>query len=377
MRLRILVPVAALCAVAPCMQAQSAPSYRAWVASEATDRLFAIDFDGRTATVRDQIEIGVTPMDPDGPHGLGFSPDGRFVYVSTAHGSPFGYLWKLDAIRGTVVGRVELGNFPASLQVSPDGGYVYVANFNLHGDMVPSSISIVGADDMVEVARIQTCAMPHGSRFNGAGTRQYSTCMMDEYLVEIDALTFAVSRHLKLTRGQEMGMAGPPHGGAHHAAGAADQSGHGMAPVAPGGATCSPTWAAPLRDGSKVYVACNRSNEIVEVDVATWAVTRRIPSGDGVYNLAVTRDGRTIVATNKRAQSVSIIDIASGRELARLPTRRRVVHGVAITPDDRYAFISVEGIGSEPGTVEIIDLVARRTVATLDVGQQAGGIDVR
>jgi hypothetical protein len=53
-----------------------------------------------------------------------------------------------------------------------------------------------------------------------------------------------------------------------------------------------------------------------------------------------------------------------------------VVHGVAITDDDRYAFVTVEGVGSEPGTVEIIDLLALRTMARVDVGQQAGGIDV-
>jgi hypothetical protein len=53
-----------------------------------------------------------------------------------------------------------------------------------------------------------------------------------------------------------------------------------------------------------------------------------------------------------------------------------VVHGVAISGDDRYAFISVEGVGSEPGTVEMIDLRSLTRVASADVGQQAGGIDV-
>jgi hypothetical protein len=52
-----------------------------------------------------------------------------------------------------------------------------------------------------------------------------------------------------------------------------------------------------------------------------------------------------------------------------------VVHGVVISPDDRYAFVSVEGVGAEPGTVEVVDLRAMRTVATVDVRQQAGGID--
>jgi hypothetical protein len=32
-------------------------------------------------------------------------------------------------------------------------------------------------------------------------------------------------------------------------------------------------------------------------------------------------------------------------------------------------------VGSEPGTVDVIDLRALQKVATIDVGQQAGGID--
>ena len=55
--------------------------------------------------------------------------------------------------------------------------------------------------------------------------------------------------------------------------------------------------------------------------------------------------------------------------------RNKVVHGAAVSPDDRYAFISVEGVGSEPGTLEIIDLETLKTVATVDVPEQAAGID--
>jgi DNA-binding beta-propeller fold protein YncE len=140
-------------------------------------------------------------------------------------------------------------------------------------------------------------------------------------------------------------------------------------------AECSPTWVAPSPDGARAYVACNAANDIVEVDVAGWNVLRRIPAANGVYNLAVTHDGRLLIGTNKRDQSVSVIDITSGKELARIPTQRTVVHGVAISDDDRYAFISVEGVGAQPGTVEVIDLRARKRVASVDVGQMAGGID--
>ena len=84
-------------------------------------------------------------------------------------------------------------------------------------------------------------------------------------------------------------------------------------------------------------------------------IRRRLPARDGVYNLATTRDGRLLVATNRRDQSASIVELASGRERARLATPRRAVHGVAISADDRYAFVSSEGIGAESGSVIAID----------------------
>jgi DNA-binding beta-propeller fold protein YncE len=357
----VAVPAGAIMAAAPA----PAHDYLVLVAAEAVDEVSLIRFGPDGGRIERQHRIGLSQADPDGPHGLAVSPDGAYYYVTTGHGTPNGNLWKYRTSDHTVAGRVELGLFPASLQVAPDGHYVYVANFNLHGEMVPSSVSVVSAHEMVEIARLRTCTMPHGSRTNPQGTRHYSTCMMDDVLVEIDTRELAVTRHFMLTPGAERGMGGAP---AEHTA----HSGHGTAAPT---ANCSPTWAVTSADGSRVFVACNASNDIVEIDAERWQLVRRIPAGDGVYNIAATPDGRSLVATNKRGQSVSVFDIASGDELARIPTLRPVVHGVAIAHDSRYAFISVEGRGSMPGTVEMIDLHALARVASVDVGQMAGGID--
>lgn len=337
--------------------------YLLFVASEGNDHIALLRFGPAGARVDREFRMGTNPTELVGPHGLGVSPDGRYYYVSTAHGTPFGALWKFTTAGDTLKGRVELGNFPATLQVAPNGAYVFVVNFNLHGDMVPSSVSVVYADQMVEVARLKTCTMPHGSRLNPQGTKHYSACMMDDLLVEIDARDLALSRHFMLGRGMEHGMSGAP-------AIMSDARGamHGQP-------TCSPTWAQPSADGAKVFVACNKSNEIVEIDANGWTLVRRIPAGDGVYNLAVTHDGRLLVATNKRGQSVSVFEIATGKELARIPTTRRVPSGVAVSSDDRYAFVTDEGVGSQPGTVDILDLAVLQKIASVDVGQQAGGID--
>jgi hypothetical protein len=42
--------------------------------------------------------------------------------------------------------------------------------------------------------------------------------------------------------------------------------------------------------------------------------------------------------------------------------------------DDRYACVTEEGVASDPGTVEVFDLEQLRSVASVDVGQQAAGI---
>ena len=186
---------------------------------------------------------------------------------------------------------------------------------------------------------------------------------MDDVLVEIDTRALKVSRKFSLTQNHI------------HMPGMKDTGGHGMEPPKPGDNSCSPTWAEPSSDGASIFVACNKSSEIVEISAASWKIVRRIPARPGVYNLDITHDGRRLIATNKRDQSVSIYDLKSGRELARVPTKRKVLHGVVISPDDLYAFITVEGVGSEPGTVEVIDLTTLKTVATLDVGAAAAGID--
>jgi DNA-binding beta-propeller fold protein YncE len=346
--------------------------YLVFVGSESVDRVTLVRFGPKGATVERERYVGVSSMELMGPHGVGVSPNGTSLFVSLAHGNPFGKLLKLDPTTNNVTGSVMLGNFPATLQVSPDGYFVYVVNFNLHGEMVPSDVSVVAADEMVEIARIPTCTMPHGSRFSPDGAHHYSACMMDEMLVDIDTHTLSVSRHFLLTRGQEKGVSGAPH--TVQMAGH-DMSGHGMTPPAPGDATCSPTWAQPSPNGKLLWAACNKSSDIVEIDVGSWSLVRRIPAGPGVYNLGVTHDGTKLIGTNKRGQSVSVIDVASGKELARIPTTRAVVHGVAVSDDDRYAFISIEGVGSQPGTVDVIDLTTLAKVASVDVGQQAGGID--
>lgn len=340
--------------------------YYVYVGAESADLLHRIRFGPEGATLDRTIAVGEMATETEGPHGLNISPDGRFLFMTTGHGVPDGKLWKFHAGPDTLVSDpILLGYFPATLDVTPDGLYAFVANFNLHGEMVPSTISVVYTPDMIEVDQIETCTMPHGARLDASGDFLYSACMMDDQIVEVDTRTFQVARRFSVAVGSE----GPLTAAADHASGGHDR--HAPAAVP---ATCSPTWVVPASRNPSLFVACNRGNRILEIDRRSWSLTRTFETGMGPYNLALTPDDAVLVATLKQGAAVEFIDLVSGRSAATTPSSTTVTHGVAVSPDGRYAFVSVEGVGAEPGKVDIFDLSDFTRVAEVAVGQQAGGI---
>ncbi len=331
--------------------------YWIYVANESSDLVSLVRFGPDGAVLEKDIPIGIMPTDIDGAHGLSVSPDGSHYYVSIAHGTPFGKLWKFEAGSDVLADSLTLGLFPATIGITPDAALAFVVNFNLHGDPIPSSISAVFLPGMVEVARIETCVKPHGSRVNHSGTYAYSVCVADDQLVTISVESLEVSHRLYLAPGREQLMQGRPPA------------------REPGAARCGPTWVVPSHDDRHLYVACNAYGEVLEIDAGTFRITRRFKSGKGPYNLAATSDGRLLLATNKGEQSVSVFDLRSGKKIARIPTTQPITHGVTISSDDHYAFVSNEAIGAVRGTVDVIDLTELKRVASVEVHHQPGGID--
>jgi DNA-binding beta-propeller fold protein YncE len=166
------------------LDAQAPPQsvYYVYVAAESQDQVALVRFGPGGTEVAKVIEAGLNPTDIDGPHGIAIGPDGSNWYVSIAHGWPHGQIHKYATGTDENVGRAEVGLFPATMAVSR-GGLLFVVNFNLHGDPVPSSVSVVETESMTEIRKIETCAMPHGSRLSADGRRHYSVCMMDDQLV--------------------------------------------------------------------------------------------------------------------------------------------------------------------------------------------------
>ena len=352
-------------------------NYFVYATAESEDEVALVRFDGKKAEAIERITVGYIPTEIEGPHGITVDPNGKYWYLSMAHGMPYGKLYKFTTGNNELVGTTELGLFPATMQISKATGLLYVVNFNLHGKMVPSTVSVVDPETMTELTKITTGSMPHGSRIAPDGMHHYSVAMMSGELFEIDAVNLEVSRTLVLD--EEEGM---DHANHNMHRGQEDHSAHeehmmeGMQkkPMQMRHSKVKPTWVIPHPTNNSVYVAGNGVAQILEVDLDKWAVTRKFDGGKGPYNVEITPDGKLLVATYKTDAQTGIWDIEKGEELARIDNSRKVSHGIAISPDSKYAFVTVEGIGAEPGSVDVIDLQKRERVAVAEIGKQAGGI---
>jgi len=341
------------CLLTNAAQAQSSDAgYRVGVVSESGDIVTWLKPGETGLTVDRVVPVGLMPSDIDGPHNITVSPDGKSYYVTIAHGTPYGPLWKLNYAGDSLVGRAQVELFPTTITVTPDGQFAFVANSDFHGDHPRVNVvSVVHTPTMTKITDIPACDMPHGVKVNHGGTRVYISCMHSDEILQLDVATFEISRRAKTGDGHAMTAAAAGH-------------------------ECSPTFVSVSPDDKRLYVACNYGNSLQVWDAATLTKVKEIPVGKGAYNVEPSPDGKLVIVTNKKDQSVSLIDAVRLTEIARIPTSKKIVHGVAYSPDNRLAYISSESIGADPGAVDVIDLAAKKLVASISIPGQPTGITI-
>jgi YVTN family beta-propeller protein len=381
MRVQSLSLFVALVASRAVAQPTASSPYTLYVSSESGDVVSRIEVGPNGWRKVKEISVKLIANELSGPHNVAVSPDGRFWYVSIAHGTPFGAVWKYATGTDSLLGRVKVGMFPTTIGLSPDGDWAYIPNSDFHGDRGhENTLSVVYTPDLSSLTEIRACDMPHGSRWNHAGTRVYVACMMSDELLTIDPGAFAVSARVALGSGAPMSMAehmkmetredSALAAATKKKAGAASSTMSGQNP------DCLTTFVAVSLNDSLVYLACNHSNELQVRDARTLALIRRLPTGTGAYNVEPSPDGRLVLVTNKKDKSVSVFDTRTWTESARIATSKRIPHGIAFSPDGRYAFVTCESVGTDLGAIDAIDLSTFKVVASMPLALQPTGVAV-
>ena len=121
--------------------------------------------------------------------------------------------------------------------------------------------------------------------------------------------------------------------------------------------------------GTKLYVTCAApKSTVVVLDAASGRKLASIPTGHTAVSPAIAPDGKLLYVCNRFDNAVAVIDLMTNRETARIATTRQPI-AAAITPDGKTVFVAnhlplaradVPGIAA---AVTAIDTASKRTTS--------------
>lgn len=308
------------------------------VSNEASNDLSFIDLASDTA-------LRAMPVGKR-PRGIQVSRDGRQAYVALS-GSPRGGpdvdesqlpppdrnedgIGVVDLQTGTLRSKLPSGNDPESVDVSPDGRLLAVANED------SAQASLIDAATGALVARVGVGIEPEGVRFSPDGRHLYVTSEANDRIDVIDVAAQRVTAMIPTGK-------------------------------RPRNVVFSP-------DGERAYVSCEFSAEIGVIDarqhrplahIGILGAPRAKPMG-----LALDASEHRLYVSLGRAGEVAVIDTRALRELGRVTDVGARPWGIALSPDGDRLYTA----NGPSGDVSVIDTEGLRVVRRIPVGASPWGL---
>ena len=136
---------------------------------------------------------------------------------------------------------------------------------------------------------------------------------------------------------------------------------NGVIATIPVGTT--PYGVSVSRDGSRVYVGNQASNNVSVINTATNKVIATVPVGGEPAGVVVSPDGSKVYVANFSAGTVSVINTATNTVIATVTTEMEP-YGISISPDGRMVYVA----NQHSASVSVINAATNTVVATIPVG---------
>lgn len=271
-----------------------------------------------------------------GPHEAAVSPDGRRVVVTNYNKQGVGPQKTLSLIAlpgGDVLKTIDLGEYRAPHDVRwVDAARVVVTS------EANQALLLVNIDSGAIERVFRTGAgLSHMLALSTDRTRLYCSNMRDG---SVSAFDFATGRKLKDVKT---------------------------------GAECEGVGVTP--DGRWVWAGNRAEDSISIIDTRSLEVVKRIASPGFPYRVQFTPDGTRALVPHANASSLVVADVATQTILKSIPLGMTTVDkpstaGVFPHPDNRHAFVTVRNDNS----MLVLDLVSGRTLARVVVQQSPDGV---
>jgi len=268
-------------------------------------------------------------------HGAGAAPDGSRIYVSDEAEST---LDVVDAKTLKVIKRIPLSGHPNNMAVGRDGRRVYVGIIQ-----APGGVDVIDTASLQRVKTIPTRGTIHNAYVTPDGKYVVAGSIQGKTVNVIDAKTEAPAWTLEMDLGVR------------------------------------PMTFNTNADGSTkwIFVQLSGFNGFAVVDFATHAEVRRIknpdlppgkstvPEGsDPSHGMAVTSDGRTLVVCSRLNNYLYSYALPDLQLLGSAELGGKGAGWVTVTPDGKSAYVA----NPVTNDVSVVDIKTMKEVARIPVG---------
>ena len=225
--------------------------------------------------------------------------------------------------------RLPTGTGPHEVAVSPDGKSAVVCDYG--EQQAGSSLTVLDLQNWTVLRTIDLgeYRRPHGIAWQADGRHVVVTVEQNQAILRVDVEQGKVVR------------AFPTEARASH-----------MLVLTP--------------DGMRAFVANISSGSVTAIDLVEGAILAQIETGDGAEGIAITPDGKQVWVGNRAADTLSVIDSEWLEVRATLPCATFPIR-VEITPDGARALVS----NANSGDVAVFDVATHKELARIPMQLEA------
>jgi YVTN family beta-propeller protein len=303
----------------------SGGSVRIYQTNSAGDHVDVIDPVSNTVVLKvEGIEV---------PHGVGFSPDGTRAYITCESEST---LWATDTKTGKLISKSQLSGHPNNLSISKDGKYAFVGIA-----VAPGAVDVVDLASMKLAKTIPVKGAVHNTYVTPDGKFVVAGSIAGKMITVIDEKTLAIAWELPVE--------------------------NGVRPMA----------FDQAADGSTAHIYAQLSNlhGFIVVDFKTHQVAQKVTlpdqpaigkaeSGAPSHGIAVSPDGKTMWVNSSIASGIFEYSLPDLKVLGYVKTDK-VPDWVTFTPDGKTVYVANSGVNM----VSAVDVASRKEIARIPVGE--------
>lgn len=232
----------------------------------------------------------------------------------------------------SVLAKLPTGIGPHEAAASPDGRFVYVANYGAREPGNTITVIDVARQAVARTLDLGDYRRPHGIWVSRDGRLLWVTCEANKAVLEINSETGQIARVFET--GQDVSH-----------------------------------MVVPTRDERKLYVANIGSGSVTVIERGSGQV-KNIPTGAGAEGVDISPDGREVWVSNRGAHSISVIDTSRDEVGVTFASQGQVPIRVKFTPDGKQVWVSNAGSNS----VAVFEAATRQPLATIETGSAPVGI---